>query len=46
VKKPADTVTLGAAEGEALIARIQQSNLGADDARVVEWVIRMDFWMA
>jgi transposase len=46
VKKPADTVTLSAEEGEALIARVHQSNLGADDAGVVEWVIRMYCWVA
>ncbi len=46
VKKPADNVTLSAEEGEALIARVHQSNLGADDAGVVEWVIRMYFWVA
>ena len=46
VKKPADNITLSAAEGEALIARVHQSNLGADDAGVVEWVIRMYFWVA
>ncbi len=46
VQKPAATVTLSAAAGEALIARVHQSNLGADDAGVVEWVIRMYFWMA
>jgi len=46
VKKPADHVTLSAEAGEALIARVHQSNLGAEDASVVEWVIRMYFWMA
>ncbi len=46
MQKPADTVTLSADEGEALIARVHQSNLGADDARVVEWVIRLYFWIA
>jgi len=46
VKKPVDTVTLSAEEGEARIARVHQSNLGADDARVVEWVIRRYFWVA
>lgn len=46
MKKSADTVTLSAEEGEALIARVHQSNLRADDAGVVEWVIRMYFWMA
>lgn len=46
VKKPADNVTLSADAGEALIARVHQSNLGAEDARIVEWVIRMYFWVA
>src|SRR5574341_1422620 len=46
VKKPADKATLSAEEGEALIARVHQSNLGAEDARIVEWVIRMYFWVA
>ena len=46
MKKPADHVTLSAAEGEALIARVHQSNLGAEDAGVVEWVIRMYFLVA
>ena len=46
MKKPVDTVTLNAAEGEVLIARVHQSNLGVDDARVVEWVIRMYVWVA
>ncbi len=46
MKKPADIVTLSADEGEALIARVHQSNLGVEDAGVVEWVIRMYFWVA
>jgi hypothetical protein len=46
VQKPADHGTLSAAEGEALIARVHQSHLGADDAGIVEWVIRMYCWMA
>lgn len=41
VKKPADHVTLSADEGEALMARVPQSNLGIEDAGVVEWVLRM-----
>jgi len=45
VKKPADNVTLSAEAGEALIARVHQSNLSADDAGVVERVIRMYFWV-
>jgi transposase len=46
VKKPTQNVTLSAVEGEALIARVHQSNLSADDAGVVEQVIRMYFWVA
>ena len=46
MKKPAQNVTLSAAEGEALIARVHQSNVSADDAGVVEQVIRMYFWVA
>jgi transposase len=46
VKKPVDNVTLSTEEGEALIARVHQSNLSADDAGVVERVIRMYFWVA
>jgi hypothetical protein len=46
VKKPAEHITLSVAEGEALIARVHQSNLGAADAGGVEWVIRMYFWVA
>ena len=46
VQKPAATVTLSADEGEALIARVHQSNLGAEDAGGVAWVIRMYFWVA
>jgi len=36
VKQPADHVTLSAAEGEALMARVHHSPLGADDAGVVQ----------
>ena len=46
MKKPAQNVTLSAVEGEALMARVHQSNLRADDAGVVEQVIRMYFWVA
>ena len=46
MNKPAENVTLSAEEGEALIARVHQSNLRADDAGVVERVIRMYFWVA
>lgn len=45
VQKPANNVTLSAEAGEALIARVHQSNLSADDAGVVERVIRMYFWV-
>src|SRR5712691_12449850 len=45
LNKPADNVTLSAEAGEALIARVHQSNLSADDAGVVERVIRMYFWV-
>ena len=46
MKKPAQTVTLRAAEGETLIVRVHQRNLSADDAGVVEQGIRMYFWVA
>ena len=44
--KPAENVTLSAAEGEALIARVHRSNLAPADAGVVEHIIRMYFWVA
>lgn len=37
---------LSTEEGEALIARVHQSNLSADDASMVERVVRMYFWVA
>jgi transposase len=43
VKAPPDNVTLNAEEGEALIARVHQSDLPRADAETVEWVIRMYF---
>jgi transposase len=46
VNTPAEPVTLSTAEGEALIARVHQSNLSADDAGMVERVVRMYFWVA
>jgi transposase len=46
VKKPVDNVTLSAEEGEALIARVHLSNLAQADARVVEQIIRLYFWVA
>jgi len=45
VKKPAGTVTLSSAEGEALIAQVRQSNLPPADAGMVEQIIRMYFWL-
>jgi len=41
VNAPAEHVTLSTAEGEVLIARVHQSNLSADDAGMVERVVRM-----
>jgi hypothetical protein len=46
VNNPAENVTLSTAEGEALIVRVHQSNLSADDAGMVERVVRMYFWVA
>jgi hypothetical protein len=40
-----ETLTLSATDGEALIARVSQSNLSAADARVVEQVVRMLLWV-
>jgi transposase len=45
MKKPPSSITLRAEEGEALIARVHQSGLSAEDAGVVEQVIRLYFWM-
>lgn len=45
MKKPAGHVTLSSAEGEALIAQVQQSNLPRADAGMVEQIIRMYFWL-
>jgi transposase len=45
VKKPEDHLTLNAADGEALIARVHRSNLPRADAERVEWVIRMYFYV-
>jgi len=45
VKKPAGTVTLSSAEGEALIAQVRQSNLPPADAGMVEQIIRRYFWV-
>src|SRR5712692_10152875 len=46
VKKPVDNVTLSAEAGEALIARVHLSNVAQADARVVEQIIRLYFWVA
>jgi len=43
VKKPVDTLTLSAEDGEALIARVHRSDLPRADAETVEWVIRRYF---
>jgi hypothetical protein len=43
VKKPVDTLTLSAEDGEALITRVHRSDLPRADAETVEWVIRMYF---
>ncbi len=45
MKKPVDTVTLSAEEGEALSARVHLSNMAQADARVVEQIIRLSFWV-
>jgi hypothetical protein len=41
VQKPVDTLTLSAADGEALIARVHRSNVPRADAAKVAWGIRM-----
>jgi hypothetical protein len=41
VKKPVDTLTLSAKDGEARIARLQRSTVPRADMARVEWVIRM-----
>ena len=41
--KPVNPLALRAEDGEALIARVQQSNLPRADAEMVEWVIRLCF---
>ena len=45
VKKPAGTVTLRSADGEALIAQVRQSHVPPAEAGLVEQMIRMDFWL-
>ena len=43
--KPPPRITLSAAEGEALIERVEGSGLSAEDRRVVVQVIRLYFWL-
>lgn len=43
--KPPESISLSAEEAEGLIARVHQSDLSAEDAGVVEQVIRMYFWV-
>ena len=43
--KPVDPLTLSAVDGEALIARVYQSNVSAADAHLVEQVVRMLLWV-
>ena len=43
MNKPAEHMTLSAAEGEALIARVHRSNLAPADVGMVEHIIRMYF---
>ncbi len=45
MKKPPPSLTLRAAEGEALIARVHESGLSAEDAGVVEQGIRRYVWV-
>jgi transposase len=45
MKKPPPSLTLSADEGEALIARVHESGLSAEDSGVVEQVIRLYFWV-
>ena len=46
MKEPLDNLTLSAADGEALIARVHRSDLPRADAETVEWMIRMYFYVA
>ena len=46
MKAPLDNLTLSAADGEALIARVHRSDLPRADAETVEWMIRMYFYVA
>lgn len=43
--KPPPSISLSAEDGEALIVRVHQSGLSAEDAGVVEQVIRLYFWL-
>lgn len=43
--KPPPDITLSTQDGEALIARVHASGLSAEDAGVVEQVIRLYFWV-
>lgn len=45
MQKSPPSLTLSAEAGEALIARVHQSGLSAEDAGVVEQVIRLYCWM-
>ncbi len=45
MQKPAETLTLRAEDGEALIAQVHRSNWPRADAERVEWVIRMYFYV-
>lgn len=45
MKKPPPHITLSTQDGEALIARVHESGLSAEDAGVVEQVIRLYFWV-
>jgi transposase len=45
VQQPVDHLSLSAADGEALIARVHRSDLPRADAETVEWVIRMYFYV-
>jgi hypothetical protein len=45
MKKPPPSLTLSVDEGEALIARVHESGLSAEDSGVVEQVIRLYCWV-
>jgi hypothetical protein len=46
VQAPLDNLTLSAADGEALLARVHRSDLPRADAETVAWLIRLDFYGA